>query len=116
MRSTVDAAPAVDDGARLDRVRRLVAEQNRLAAQLTAAVRKAEVHQSAEYGLLCERHHTKVHHGFRIERRPAGRWRTWRPDGTEILVATPEQRRSPAVDQPATGPRSSAVRIRSGHG
>ena len=36
--------------------------------------------------LLCERHHTKVHHGFRVERQPDGRWRTWRPDGTEILV------------------------------
>ena len=36
--------------------------------------------------LLCERHHTKVHHGFRIERDPGGRWRTWRPDGTEILI------------------------------
>jgi hypothetical protein len=30
--------------------------------------------------LLCERHHTKVHHGFRITRLPDGRWRTWRPD------------------------------------
>src|SRR3954467_834072 len=39
--------------------------------------------------LLCERHHTKVHHGFRIERPPDGRWRTWRPDGTEILLAEP---------------------------
>jgi hypothetical protein len=36
--------------------------------------------------LLCERHHTKVHHGFRIERQSDGRWRTWRPDGTEILL------------------------------
>ena len=36
--------------------------------------------------LLCERHHTKVHHGFRIEREPDGRWRTYRPDGTEILL------------------------------
>ena len=36
--------------------------------------------------LLCEMHHTKVHHGFRIERQPDGRWRTWRPDGTEILL------------------------------
>jgi len=36
--------------------------------------------------LLCERHHTKVHHGFRVERPPDGRWRTWRPDGTEILI------------------------------
>ncbi|MGK5115784.1 DUF222 domain-containing protein, partial [Geodermatophilus sp. CPCC 205506] len=39
--------------------------------------------------LLCERHHTKVHHGFRIERQPDGRWRTWRPDGTEILIHPP---------------------------
>jgi Domain of unknown function (DUF222)/HNH endonuclease len=36
--------------------------------------------------LLCERHHTKVHHGFRVERQPDGRWRTWRPDGTEITT------------------------------
>ena len=36
--------------------------------------------------LLCERHHTKVHHGFRVECQPDGRWRTWRPDGTEILI------------------------------
>jgi hypothetical protein len=37
-------------------------------------------------GLLCERHHTKVHHGFTIERDPTGRWHTYRPDGTEILI------------------------------
>ena len=37
-------------------------------------------------GLLCERHHTKVHHGFRIERDDEGRWRTWRPDGSEIVI------------------------------
>ncbi|MGR7025584.1 DUF222 domain-containing protein [Geodermatophilus sp. URMC 62] len=36
--------------------------------------------------LLCERHHSKVHHGFRVERQPDGRWRTWRPDSTEILI------------------------------
>ncbi len=40
-------------------------------------------------GLLCERHHTKVHHGFRVVRQPDGRWRTYRPDGTEILIAPP---------------------------
>jgi hypothetical protein len=40
-------------------------------------------------GLLCERHHTKVHHGFQIERDPGGRWHTWRPDGTEILIGPP---------------------------
>ncbi|MGY1727280.1 DUF222 domain-containing protein [Geodermatophilus sp. SYSU D01062] len=39
--------------------------------------------------LLCERHHTKVHHGFRVERHPTGRWRTYRPDGTEITVRPP---------------------------
>ena len=38
--------------------------------------------------LLCERHHTKVHHGFRVHRDPGGRWRTWRPDGTEILISS----------------------------
>ncbi|MBY3555138.1 endonuclease, partial [Modestobacter lapidis] len=37
-------------------------------------------------GLLCERHHTKVHHGFRVERPPDGRWRTYRPDGSEIII------------------------------
>ena len=36
--------------------------------------------------LLCESHHTKVHHGFRVERQPDGRWRTYRPDGTEIVL------------------------------
>src|SRR4051794_26802405 len=30
--------------------------------------------------------HTKVHHGFRVERDPGGRWRTYRPDGSEILI------------------------------
>jgi hypothetical protein len=39
--------------------------------------------------LLCERHHTKVHHGFRVERQPDGRWRTWRPDGTQIRIGPP---------------------------
>src|SRR4051794_2211466 len=40
-------------------------------------------------GLLCERHHTQAHHGFRVERDTAGRWHTYRPDGTEILVIRP---------------------------
>ena len=43
----------------------------------------------ANSGLLCERHHTQVHHGFSIVREPDGRWRTYRPDGTEILVYEP---------------------------
>jgi hypothetical protein len=41
----------------------------------------------ASSALLCERHHTKVHHGFRVDRPPDGRWRTHRPDGTEIAIA-----------------------------
>jgi hypothetical protein len=40
-------------------------------------------------GLLCERHHTQVHHGFTVERDTAGRWHTYRPDGTEILIPEP---------------------------
>jgi hypothetical protein len=52
----------------------------------------------ANAALLCERHHTQVHHGFRVERQPDGRWRTWRPDGSEI--ATGPQRTGP----PRTGP------------
>jgi hypothetical protein len=43
----------------------------------------------ANSALLCERHHTKVHHGFRIGRDPAGRWHTYRPDGTEIRAVRP---------------------------
>jgi hypothetical protein len=43
--------------------------------------------------LLCERHHTKVHHGYRVERDdtapPEHRWRTYRPDGTQIVVHPP---------------------------
>ena len=39
--------------------------------------------------LLCERHHTKVHHGFRVTRLPDGRWHTYRPDGTESLIGEP---------------------------
>jgi hypothetical protein len=39
--------------------------------------------------LLCERHHTQVHHDFRVERDGAGRWHTYRPDGTEIHVVKP---------------------------
>jgi hypothetical protein len=42
--------------------------------------------------LLCERHHTKVHHGFRVGRDPGGRWRTRRPDGSEILIGPLLQR------------------------
>jgi hypothetical protein len=44
-------------------------------------------------GLLCERHHTKVHHGYRVERDdtapPEARWRTYRPDGTQIILVEP---------------------------
>jgi Domain of unknown function (DUF222) len=40
----------------------------------------------ANSGLLCERHHTQVHHGFRLHRDTAGGWHTYRPDGTEIFI------------------------------
>ena len=45
----------------------------------------------ANSGLLCERHHTQVHHGFRIVRDTAGRWHTYRPDDTEILTVRPAE-------------------------
>ncbi len=44
--------------------------------------------------LLCERHHTKVHHGFRVTRLPDGRWRTYRPDGPRCLDPAPGSRRA----------------------
>jgi hypothetical protein len=37
-------------------------------------------------GLLCERHHTQVHHGFTVDRDEHGVWHTYRPDGSEILI------------------------------
>jgi hypothetical protein len=37
-------------------------------------------------GLVCEVHHTKLHHGFRLALDPGGRFHTYRPDGTEILA------------------------------
>src|SRR4051812_32316234 len=40
-------------------------------------------------GLLCERHHTPVHHGLRVEGDTGGRWHTYRADGTEILIPEP---------------------------
>jgi hypothetical protein len=53
--------------------------------------------------LVCERHHTKVHHGFRIDRDPHGRWHTYRPDGTEILI-------SPSSGMDGAGPPGEARR------
>jgi hypothetical protein len=44
----------------------------------------------ANSALLCERHHTQTHHGFTLERDTAGRWHTYRPDGTEILTLRTE--------------------------
>ncbi|MGY1664375.1 DUF222 domain-containing protein [Geodermatophilus sp. SYSU D00696] len=100
------------DGVPLDlgRSRRLVSRQLRRAVELRdggcvfagcdAPSHWADVHHLVHWidggetslansGLLCERHHTQVHHGFRVERQPDGRWRTWRPDGTEITVPPP---------------------------
>jgi hypothetical protein len=69
-------------------------------AGCTAPTHWCDVHHLVEWinggetslensGLVCERHHTKVHHGFRVERDPGGRWHTYRPDGTEILTGPP---------------------------
>jgi Domain of unknown function (DUF222) len=69
-------------------------------AGCTAPTHWCDVHHRLEWinggatsldnsALVCERHHTKVHHGFRIERDPGGRWHTYRPDGTEILIGPP---------------------------
>ncbi|MGY1671976.1 DUF222 domain-containing protein [Geodermatophilus sp. SYSU D00710] len=100
------------DGVPLDlgRSRRLVSRQLRRAVELRdggcvftgcdAPTHWADVHHLVHWidgggtslansALLCERHHTQVHHGFRVERQPDGRWCTWRPDGTEITVPTP---------------------------
>ncbi|MGY1671590.1 DUF222 domain-containing protein [Geodermatophilus sp. SYSU D00710] len=100
------------DGTPLDlgRSRRLVSRQLRRAVELRdggcvfagcdAPTHWADVHHLVHWidggetslansALLCERHHTKVHHGFRVERQPDGRWCTWRPDGTEITVPAP---------------------------
>ncbi|MGY1668405.1 DUF222 domain-containing protein [Geodermatophilus sp. SYSU D00696] len=100
------------DGVPLDlgRSRRLVSRQLRRAVELRdggcvfagcdAPTHWADVHHLVHWidggetsldnsALLCERHHTKVHHGFRVERQPGGRWRTYRPDGTEITVPAP---------------------------
>ena len=98
------------DGHVLDfgRSKRIVPPQLRKATELRdrhcvfagcgAPTHWCDVHHVAEWvrdegetnlensALLCERHHTQVHHGFRVERQPDGRWRTWRPDGTEIRL------------------------------
>ncbi|SCX45869.1 protein of unknown function [Klenkia marina] len=40
--------------------------------------------------LLCERHHTQVHHGYSVRWDPDDhRWRTHRADGTEIITGYP---------------------------
>jgi hypothetical protein len=59
-------------------------------------------------GLLCERHHTQVHHGFAIERDDDGAWHTYRPDGTEIVVVP-----RPWLD-PGEGPASGDAHRREG--
>ncbi|MGR7024613.1 DUF222 domain-containing protein [Geodermatophilus sp. URMC 62] len=110
--STVSRVVFGPDGAPLDlgREQRLADRHLRRAVELRdggcvftgcdAPTWWAEVHHLVHWldggetnldnsALLCERHHTKVHHGFRIERQPDGRWRTWRPDGTEIRTGPP---------------------------
>jgi hypothetical protein len=81
-------------------IRRAVEQRDRhcVFAGCSAPTHWCDVHHLLEWlrdqgetslensALLCERHHTKVHHGFRVERPPGGRWRTYRPDGTEIVI------------------------------
>lgn len=81
-------------------IRRAVERRDRgcVFAGCDAPTHWCDVHHLAEWlldqgetslensALLCERHHTKVHHGFRVERPPGGRWCTYRPDGTEIVL------------------------------
>jgi len=66
----------------LERLRGLLVAENRLAAELTRTVRQCELALRAALAPC-------VHHGFRIERQPDGRWRTWRPDGSEIHIHPP---------------------------
>jgi hypothetical protein len=56
--------------------------------------------------LLCERHHTQVHHGFTVEfDHDLGRWRTFRPDRTEILIGPlTDTRGDPLPDLHTTDP------------
>ena len=86
-------------------IRRAVERRDRhcVFAGCSAPTHWCDVHHQLEWlrdhgdtslensALLCERHHTKVHHGFRVERPPDGRWRTYRPDGTQILIGPPLQ-------------------------
>jgi hypothetical protein len=55
--------------------------------------------------LLCERHHTQVHHGFTISRAD-GRWHTYRPDGTEILTDLRPRRCTPLPVGSGAPPRA----------
>ncbi|MGY1696880.1 DUF222 domain-containing protein [Geodermatophilus sp. SYSU D00814] len=100
------------DGVPLDlgRSQRLVSRQLRRAVELRdggcvftgcdAPSHWADVHHLVHWidggetsldnsALLCERHHTQVHHGFRVARQPDGRWRTYRPDGSQISTPAP---------------------------
>ncbi len=53
--------------------------------------------------LLCEAHHTKVHHGFRVERDQRNRWTTYRPDGSQITTG-PRLDLGPPPGPPAPRP------------
>jgi len=59
----------------------------------------------ANSALLCERHHTQVHHGFTISR-DDGYWRTFRPDGTQILPDLGARRCTPQPGRAKASPRS----------
>ncbi|SFO00705.1 protein of unknown function [Geodermatophilus obscurus] len=60
----------------------------------------------ANSGLLCERHHTKVHHGFRVERNRTG---DGAPGDPTVRRSPPPRRWSPPLDRYRSTTRRSAV-------
>ncbi|WP_176450011.1 DUF222 domain-containing protein [Geodermatophilus saharensis] len=97
------------DGVPLDlgRSRRLVSRQLRRAVELrdggcvftgcSAPTHRAGVHHLVHWWkdprvprqLAAGPYARADHHGFRVARQPAGRWHTYRPDGTRIATPTP---------------------------
>jgi hypothetical protein len=81
---------AVDRSGELGRVVREVQSPGTVARPRYRAGLGGET--SCDNGaLICERHHTAVHEGgFRVARDPGtATWRTYRPDGTEIVIRGP---------------------------
>jgi hypothetical protein len=71
-------------------------------------------------GLLCERHHSQVHHGFRVERDTVGRWHTYRPTAPRSTSSghppPPTTRHSPAPAEVDRDQAGACPRLRSAAG